>query len=170
VTIHVCPLSRLGDVVAAHRPSHLVTLLDPGHEIPTPGGIEANLHLRLGVHDIARLVEGYTPPDEALVTRLVAFGRGWDRARPLVIHCWAGVSRSSASAFVLACEKNPHVDEADIARELRRVSPIAWPNRLIVALADDLLGRGGRMVDAVDLIGPGRADCENEPFELRSAW
>ena len=170
MTIHVCPLSRLQDVVAAHRPSHLVTLLDPGHEIPTPAEMEASLHLKLGVHDITALVEGYTPPDETLVTRLVDFGRTWDRSRPLVAHCWAGVSRSSASAFVLACEKNPHVDEAVIARALRRASSVAWPNRLIVSLADDLLGRGGRMVDAVNLIGPGRADCENVPFSLRSAW
>lgn len=170
MSIHVCPLSRLEHVVALHRPSHVVTLLDPGHDIPTPPGIDANLHLKLGVHDVTRSIEGYTPPCETLVTELVEFGRLWDAARPIVVHCWAGVSRSSASAFVLACERNPHADEYSIALELRRQSPQAWPNRLIVSLADDLLGRGGCMVDAVDRIGPGKADCVNEPFVLRSLW
>lgn len=170
MSIHVCPLSRLENVVAAHRPSHLVTLLDPGHDIPTPQGVDPAAHLKLGVHDIGSPVEGFTAPCEALVTDLVAFGRGWDPALPIVVHCWAGISRSSASAFVLACEKNPQADEVEIALALRRASPQAWPNPLIVALADDLLGRGGRMVDAVDRIGPGRADCENVPFELRAHW
>ena len=69
--------------------------------------------------------------------------------RALLIHCWAGISRSSAAAYAIACDRNPGF-ERDIAIELRRRSPSATPNRLMVRLADDLLQRDGRMVEAID--------------------
>jgi predicted protein tyrosine phosphatase len=82
----------------------------------------------------------------------------------MVIHCWAGVSRSTASAFAAACALNPHRPEAEIAKKLRLASPIASPNRLIVALADKALGRGGRMVRALEEIGPASMMVEGRPF------
>ena len=162
----VCPLSQLERVIATRVPSHLVTLMDPASLIATPDGVAAEHHLKLGVNDVVEAVEGRVCPDAATVETLLAFGRGWDAARPLVVHCWAGISRSTASAFTLACERNPGVPELEIARALRRASARAHPNRRIVALADDLLGRGGRMVDAVEAIGPGAVAEENEPFDL----
>ena len=53
-----------------------------------------------------------------------------------------------------------------LARELRRRSDTASPNRRIVSIADDLLGRNGRMVDAIDAIGPGTTAYEANPFRL----
>jgi predicted protein tyrosine phosphatase len=84
----------------------------------------------------------------------------------MVIHCWAGISRSTASAFMAACALNPHRDEATIARQIRAASPSAYPNRLIVTLADRALGRGGRMVRALDAMGPGDMTVEGRPFRV----
>jgi len=86
-----------------------------------------------------------------------------------LIHCWAGISRSSAAAFAIACDRNPGF-ERDIADELRRRSPSATPNRLMVRLADDLLRRDGRMVDAIDGIGRGAEAREGEPYALPLKW
>ncbi|MCD6073958.1 MAG: hypothetical protein K0Q70_841 [Rhodospirillales bacterium] len=61
---------------------------------------------------------------------------------------------------------NPHRDEISIARQIRAASPIAQPNRLIVALADKALGRGGRMLRAVDEMGPGDMTIEGRPFRI----
>jgi predicted protein tyrosine phosphatase len=85
-----------------------------------------------------------------------------------VIHCWAGVSRSTAAAFITACALAPERPEAEIADALRAASPMATPNARLVAVADEMLGREGRMIAAVGRIGRG-ADVtfENEPFELR---
>jgi predicted protein tyrosine phosphatase len=166
MTIIVCPLSYVDAVVAQRRPSHLVTLLDPDHFIDTPGGIEAARHLRVGIHDICEAYEGYLCPEEAHVTRLVEFARDWTGDAPLLVHCWAGISRSTAAAFTLACERNPGVDERLIARRLREASRTATPNRRIVALADDMLGRRGRMVDAAASIGIGDMSYEGRPFDL----
>jgi predicted protein tyrosine phosphatase len=170
MSIIVCPLSFVETVCETRRPSHLLSLLDPGHIIPTPKGLGAGRHLRIGVHDICDETEGLIRPDESVVEQVVAFGRGWSGEAPLVVHCWAGVSRSSASAFTLACARNPHADERAIAAEMRRQSVHANPNRRIVALADDLLGRRGRMVDAVDAIGRAEMVVENRPFEITADW
>jgi predicted protein tyrosine phosphatase len=67
---------------------------------------------------------------------------------------------------VTACALNPHRDEITIARQIRRASPTAMPNRRLVALADHLLGRGGRMVAAIEAIGPGLAAAEGRPFRI----
>ena len=92
--------------------------------------------------------------------------RGWDRRAPLVVHCYMGISRSTASAFASVCALNPHRDEGSIARALRRASPTATPNIRIVSLADRLLGREGRMVAAIETIGRGTLAAEAAPFRL----
>ncbi len=169
MTLIVSPLSRIAEVIEARQPSHLITLLDPGHALETPAAL-AGRHLRIGVNDISGVAEGLTRPEESHVLEILEFGRGWDESRPLLVHCWAGISRSTATAFLLACERNPHAPEREIARRLRRAAPHAYPNRRIVALADDLLGRRGRMVDAVDEIGRGEVQFEGYPFDLPARY
>lgn len=162
----VCGLAPLTEVIAARRPSHVITLLDPATLIETPRGIAPERHLRLGVNDICEAIEGMTPPDETTISRVLEFGRGWDETAPMVVHCWAGISRSTAAAFALACERSPEVGELEIARMMRAAAPHAYPNRRIVALADDMLGRGGRMVDAVEAIGDNGWVSSGVPFDL----
>ena len=166
MTIIVCGLADLPSVIAARKPSHMVTLLDPTTMIETPEGIAPDRHLKLGVNDIAQPAEGLTAPDETLVGRLLAFAEAWDERDPMVIHCWAGISRSTASAFTLACARSPEADEAAIARTLRSLAPHAYPNRRIIALADDMLGRQGRMVDAVEAIGGNGFVSLGSPFDF----
>jgi predicted protein tyrosine phosphatase len=105
-------------------------------------------------------------PCESHVCDLIRFAREWDRQAPLLIHCWAGISRSTAAAFISLCALNPAGTEHDLAWVLRRASPTAYPNRLLVALADEALARNGRMVTAVEDIGRGRVAEEAEVFSL----
>jgi predicted protein tyrosine phosphatase len=164
--IHVCSLARLHETVADTKASHVVTLLKDTHLVQRPRMIAADRHLILGMDDICEPLEGYVCPAEEHVTNLLDFVRGWNRAAPLVVHCYAGISRSTAGAFITACALNPHRNEATIAWSLRRASAIAAPNRRLVALADDLLGRKGRMVAAVEAIGAGSVSPEGIPFRL----
>jgi predicted protein tyrosine phosphatase len=101
-----------------------------------------------------------------MVDRIIDFGRRRDLSAPLLVHCWAGVSRSTATAFILACEENPDRAEADIANALRKASSSATPNPLMVQIADDMLGRKGRMADAIAAIGRGEYAYPGAPFEL----
>lgn len=153
MTLIVSGLAEAPAIIAQRRPSHMVTLLDPASMIETPAGIAPNRHLRLAVNDIDAPMDGLILPQETLVHSLLAFAADWDESAPMLIHCWAGVSRSTASAFVIACERSPEADEREIALALRATAPHAGPNRRIVALADDVMGRRGRMVDAVAAMG-----------------
>lgn len=163
--IVVCPQSRLAGTLASCGARSVVTLLAADQRSglpPMPGAAR----LLLDVSDIAAARPGYALAGEGHVAELIAFARAWDRRAPLLIHCYAGVSRSTAAAYAAACALDPGRDEADLAAALRRASPSATPNPRLVALADAALGRSGRMVEAVRAIGRGRDCFEGEVFGL----
>ena len=164
--IHVCPLSRVPDTVAAARASHFVSLICYGTLIRVPASIDRVNHLFLGMHDICEPTDGLLHPCAEHVAELLRFVRAWLRRQAIVIHCYAGISRSTAAAFIAACVLWPERDEAEVARALRNASAIATPNRQLVAVADEHLGRYGRMVAAIEAIGRGTEAYEGEPFML----
>jgi predicted protein tyrosine phosphatase len=166
-TLHVCPLSRLHETVAETRASHVVSLMGAGAEVRRPETIAAQRHLFIGVSDIVEPLEGYVLPATEHIEQLLVFVRAWGRESPLVFHCWAGISRSTAAAYIAACALAPERDETTIATSLRDASPSATPNARFVALADDILNRRGRMVDAIRAIGRGTEAMEGTPFMLQ---
>jgi predicted protein tyrosine phosphatase len=168
-TLHVCPLSRLHDTVATTGASHVVTLMGVGAKVERPAAIAPERHLVIGMSDIVEPLDGHTLPVGEHVEMLLAFVRAWGRESPLLFHCWAGISRSTAAAYISACALVPERSEAAIAQALREASPSATPNARLVALADDILRRGGRMVEAIRAIGRGADAMEGTPFTLRLA-
>jgi predicted protein tyrosine phosphatase len=165
-TLHVCSLSRLPETVAAVGASHVVTLVTRGTVVRRPATVRADDHLILGISDISAPMLDHVLPERAHVEEFLAFLSAWDRTRPLVLHCYAGISRSTAAAYIAACALHPDRDEAELAQRLRRLSPSATPNRRLVAVADEVLGRDGRMVAAIAAIGRGADAFEGEPFCL----
>lgn len=165
-TLHVSPLSKLDATVAACGASHLVSLINVAARVERPAGIAESRHLFLGMSDISQPMDGHVLAGRDHVERLLAFVRAWDRAAPLVIHCWAGISRSTAAAYITACALAPGRDEGEAADALRLASPSATPNARLVALADATLGRGGRMIRAIERIGRGADAFEGKPFLL----
>jgi predicted protein tyrosine phosphatase len=164
--IHVTPLSRLRETVEACGASHVVTLINVATPVARPPSISAERHLFIGVSDIVDPLDGHVLPADAHVEQLIAFARAWDQAQPLVIHCWAGISRSTAAAYIALCALRPERDEFETARLLRRASPSATPNARLVRVADDLLDRRGRMAGAIAGIGRGADAFEGTPFQL----
>jgi predicted protein tyrosine phosphatase len=164
--IHVCSLARLHETVVATGASHLVSLINRAYLVSTPRGVQADNHLWLEIDDISAPLDGYILPQAHHVEQLLAFVRAWDRIQPLVVHCHAGISRSSAAAFVAACALVPHRDERMIALAVRKASPTALPNARIVSLADHLLGRNGRMIAAVAAMSP-YTPCYTEALPFR---
>ena len=163
----VGPLGEAAQLCAAHRPSHLVSWLSPPAVPPSIDPALAPEHrLHLSSHDVSEPTPGLTAPDLAQVEALLAFARSWNRQRPLLVHCWAGVSRSTAAAYAIACQARPDLDEMALAKQLRRLSPTATPNPLVVRLADGLLGREDRMSAAIAAIGRGAETALGTVFEL----
>ena len=163
----VCPLTRVHETLAATGAASLVTLLSPGGvTLDRPAAIAPGRHLVIGVSDITAAREGHTHPAQDHVDRLLTFVREWDQRAPLLIHCYAGVSRSTAAAYMALCLLSPGRSEEEHASALRAASPTATPNPLMVALADAALERSGRMIAAVARIGRGAECFEGAPFEL----
>ncbi|QPF83366.1 dual specificity protein phosphatase family protein [Bradyrhizobium genosp. L] len=164
--LHVCSLAALPDTVLATGASHVLTVMANVDQVQRPPSVLSANHLKVSMDDITEVMDGFVAPNEAHIEQVLAFVRGWDRRAPMVVHCYAGISRSTASAFAAACALNPQRDEVAIARLIRAASPIASPNRLIVSLADKALGRDGRMLRALDAMGPGSMTVEGRPFRI----
>ena len=164
--IHVCSLAALPSTVKTTGASHVLTVMANVDQVQRPESVLPANHLKVQVDDITEQIEGFVVPSEMHIEQVLNLVRGWDRSAPLVVHCYAGISRSTASAFAAACALNPHRDEIAIARQIRAASPMAAPNRLIVSLADKALGREGRMLRALDQMGPGSLTTESRPFRI----
>jgi|RhiMetdeSRZDD1v2_1073273.scaffolds.fasta_scaffold460001_2 predicted protein tyrosine phosphatase len=164
--IHVCPFRAVAETVLQHNASRLLTCLNDDLLVETPKLIEPDNHLRLVMHDISEPLPEYDAPNEDHIAQIIDFALAWGGDAPMVVHCWAGISRSTAAAFTALCAINPEASEEMIARHLREASPTAYPNRLMVRLADEALGRNGRMMRAIEAIGRGVVASEAVPFSL----
>lgn len=162
----VCPLSQLHATVTATGAKRVLTVINAGTPVDRPHAIGAEHHLFLGFNDIAMPMDGMTLPGEEHVRAILDFARAWDREAPMIVHCYAGISRSTASAYMIALALNPDLDERELAQELRWRAPSATPNPKLVEIADMVLGRDGRMVDAIREIGRGADAYEGVPFRL----
>ena len=163
--ITVCPLSAVETNMVRLAPSHLISLLHPDEMIATPAGFDPQRHLRIGINDIVAPEEGCIVPEQSHVLEVIEFLRGWRAEGRVLIHCWAGVSRSTATAFIAMCLWNEG-RERDAAAAIRQAAPHAQPNRRIVQLADQLLGRDGRMTAAIAGLGPARIVSEGTTFSV----
>jgi predicted protein tyrosine phosphatase len=167
--LHVCSLSRVAETVRVTGARSLVTLINVDTLVARPAEIDPQRHLFIGMSDITEPLDGHILPAAQHVRKLIDFAKSWNRNEPLVIHCHAGVSRSTAAAFIIACALAPSRPETEIADAIRRASHTATPNRRMVAIADAMLKRAGRMIAAVERIGRGTDCYEGVPFVLEIA-
>jgi len=158
--IYVCNILEMPGHVEALAPSRLVSLVAPAEQPPTPGGMAGEHHLRVEIHDIDQPLDEHILPDRAHIAPLVDFVRAWEHEDgPMLVHCVAGISRSTAAALIGLVVKAPG-REAEAARALRASAPHAHPNRRMIAVADELLGCAGRLIAAREAMG----EAELLPF------
>jgi predicted protein tyrosine phosphatase len=162
--IYVTNIDDLPDVARRIRPSDLVSLVPTEEQPHTPAGVDPARHLRLLIHDITTSDDASILPQSQHIQTLIDFIHGWKRNDPLLLHCFAGVSRSSAAALITLVTLAPgREDEA--ARALRCAGPHFSPNRLMIQLADDILGTRGRLLAAREAMGPADLNIER-PTEV----
>jgi predicted protein tyrosine phosphatase len=146
----ICGLEEL-DAHGAAGVSHILSILDP--DWPEPAAFRAfDPHLRttLYFHDAIEPGAHIVLPAKADVETILAFGRdlGQD-LRHLLIHCHAGISRSTAAMAMILAQAFPQLSEAEIVDRLFAIRPQAWPNSRMIGFADEILGRDGRFTAAV---------------------
>jgi predicted protein tyrosine phosphatase len=127
----------------------MVSLLGDDAFPVSPPGVALGNHLKLRFHDIADPMPGMVAPREDHLATIIEFAERWDQAGAMIIHCYAGVSRSTAAALVVLCRIN-RGREAEAVRLLRAHAPQALPNRRMIAQADLLLACDGRLAAAVE--------------------
>lgn len=135
------------------RPGRLVSLLPPHEQPTTPARIPPSHHHRVEIDDITEALPDHVLPEREHVGALIDFLLDWRDSRPLLVHCMAGISRSMAAALIAIAAHSPG-RELQAARTMRSLAPHAHPNRRMIALADELLGCGGRLVEAREAMGP----------------
>lgn len=150
--IHVCGILELDECAVRLDPGRLVSIVAPEEQPPTPLGLGADAHLRISCHDIVEPTPMEILPDRRHVKQLIAFAGQWDPATPILIHCQAGISRSTAAALVTYAVHFPDTIHR-AAWHLRHTGPHAHPNPLIASLGDELLGLEGRLIAAVEAMG-----------------
>ena len=133
--------------------SHVLSILDPDYPEPTAfGSYGEHRRLELRFHDIIEDTPGMLPPRQDDVASVLAFGRDL-MAEPrekahLLVHCHAGISRSTASMMLILAQARPDVAARDIVSQVVQIRPRAWPNLRILEFGDTMLGRKGELVTA----------------------
>jgi predicted protein tyrosine phosphatase len=159
----VAPARHVAMLLKAHDVDLLVSLVSPDaeppeHQASDPPG------LVLKFNDIAEPREGLITPSREIMETILGLAQA---PRTILIHCHAGISRSTAAVYALACQQAGPGHEVDLAMALRTLSAAATPNPRMVALADDLLGRDGRMISAIRAIGRGEEAYEGATIDWR---
>jgi predicted protein tyrosine phosphatase len=152
--LSICGLTELGAFRDA-KVTHVLSILDPG--FPEPADFaQYGPHKRLTLRfdDVIDPRPGIIPPEPHHIAALLEFGKGLagaidDPLGHLLVHCHAGISRSTASMTILLAEARPDADEDSIFAHIREIRPQAWPNSRMIGMADVLLGREGRLTAAL---------------------
>ena len=151
----ICGLDELGDH-STRAVTHVLSILDPNW--PEPEAFWTyDPHHRIEMHfnDAIESGPGIELPQARHVEEILAFGNAFQRdlavrrETHLLIHCHAGISRSTAAMTALLTQADPDETEERIFERLVAIRPRAWPNSLMIGFADDLLGRGGRLTAAL---------------------
>ncbi len=158
-TIFVTNLFDMPHYVREFSPARLVSIIQPELQPARPAEIEEDFHLRISVHDIIEPVPEQILLETPHITKLLSFIDAWDpSAGALLTHCYAGVSRSTATALIAAYMKTG--DAVASAKSLRRAAPHAIPNLRLIELADRLLGCQGDLITAREAMGGASACVE----------
>jgi predicted protein tyrosine phosphatase len=126
---------------------HIVSIGDALESPPEGYREHPACKLRLVFDDVeepAHAPAGCVAPGREDIERLIAFCRCVDGLT--LVHCSAGVSRSGAAAYVLACVVMGPGREAEAMAHVIQIKPSVFPNRRMVWLADAILARGGAMI------------------------
>lgn len=149
--VTVCGIDELEGHCEA-RVSHVLSILDPDYPVPPAfGAFGEHERLELRFHDVIDEADGWIAPQEEHVARILELGRhliAEPRTGHLLVHCHAGVSRSTAAMTMILAQANPALPAAQAMAAVAEIRPQAWPNLRMIEMADRLLGRHGELIDA----------------------
>lgn len=136
----------LGSPAQCRDVGFLVSIGDP-ETTPPFGFRNVRDKLRLSFYD----TQDEIGPTEEHVQQIIDFAHQIaKRPAKVLSHCAAGISRSSAAAYIIYTVALGPGREAEALERVYRQRPIASPNGLMVMMADRLLQRDGAMLRAIE--------------------
>jgi predicted protein tyrosine phosphatase len=145
----ICGIPELGEYCTAGI-THVLSIIDPEWvDVAAIASFMPHQRLSLRFHDIIEQASDRLAPTRDDVALLLAFGRLVAPGDHLLVHCHAGISRSTAAAALILAQAEPERPARDVLERVAALRPRAWPNLRILELGDELLGRGGEIVAAV---------------------
>ena len=149
----VSSLQGVSEAYRRYLPARVISLLSEDETAPVFEGLAPENYLELYVEREC-CSNSIKAAAQARAAEIIAFIKEWDGSGDILLHCNRGVARSTAAAFIIMCMREPNENETTLAARLRKAAPCADPCPMIVSYADDLLGRDGRMIDAIEDLPP----------------
>lgn len=133
----ICAKNQVRKTVKRFEATHLISLVDPHDRMPRPHRIERGNHLVMHFDDVddPRLPDA--PQREHLVRAIEWVDRLPETAR-LVVHCTAGISRSTALSYGLL---RGSMREQDAMAYVLQIRPEAQPNNLMMQYLETMFGQ-----------------------------
>jgi predicted protein tyrosine phosphatase len=148
--VTICGIDELGFHCTAGV-THVLSILDPAWPEPEAFGVfDPHHRLELRFHDVIEPNPGWIAPERRDIERLLDFSLDFIRARGthLLVHCHAGISRSTAAATLVLAQAGRDRPADEALQAVVRLRPRAWPNLRVIEFGDELLGRRGEIVEA----------------------
>lgn len=151
--VTVCGIEEL-ERFAGAGVTHVLSILDPGHqELASFGAYGEHQRLELRFHDVIEENDGQAAPSHNDVARILAFGRDLteepEGVGHLLVHCHAGISRSTAALTMILAQANPNRQADEAIAAVAEIRAKAWPNLRMIEIADEMMNRKGALVAAV---------------------
>jgi len=163
--LKICPKGEINNAIVWGC-THILSIQDAeemDYPVGTPFGIPAANHKRFFFDDLSNDAEvresnrlaglmRRVPPSPKIVEAMLDFAKTVPEEGRLLVHCFAGVSRSTATGYMINCWGMPEVPEQACLRitNFQAVNKPVIPNELIVRYADVILKRKGKMLMALD--------------------
>ena len=149
--VFVCQRSAVSRKTSQVGATHVLSLLDPGKRPFLHPKTNRKNWLLLHFEDNLDENQPNSPTREH-VKQILAWGSTLPDDAVVLVHCEAGVSRSTAAALALLVQHhgNDKIDEC--IQLLLEVRPVACPNPLITLFADEQLGCNGKLHEKAEAV------------------
>ena len=148
VPIHICSLEAVREIDVSVYDG-IITIEDTNIKEPFRVDSDGPEQLVLRFDDISVPMEGFVEPEEKHVQAALRFGHriAKETGGSILIHCHAGISRSSALALAIIAQRLGKGKEEEAIHQLEMINPNCRPNKSLVWMTDELLGRNRKLYD-----------------------
>jgi len=136
--LRIVAFADLEEGVPLFAPSHIISMMDTALTLPGE-----HAHLRVAVDDVTVPIEGYIHPVQAHLDQVLAFTADLTAMDRLLVHCFAGISRSTAAAIAVLIQHG--IDYAEAFKMVAAERPMLLPNRALIRLTDRHFGLDGAL-------------------------